>query len=187
MSADRSEEALSNGLKRLAEEPTDENAWRTVFDRLWPFVIAIAWRRLKDRTAAEDAAQEVFLRLLRMRPFVEITEPEEFKAYLWRMTVNVANDTARKHRHSDHLHEAVSNVRRTDEWVQLHPTDQRLLFEEVMGLAKGDLSTDENEVLKRLILGLTIREIAHELGLAYSAAAVRVHRLRRKLDKILKS
>ncbi|MDH2399213.1 sigma-70 family RNA polymerase sigma factor [Bradyrhizobium sp. SSUT18] len=187
MSSDRREEVLSQGLKRLAAQPADETAWRSVYDRLWPFVTAIAWRRLRDRTAAEDAAQEVFLRLLKMKPFVEINEPEEFKAYVWRMTVNVANDIARKNQHSDRIQEAVSKFGRADEWVQLNPADQRLLFEEVMGLAQEDLSKDENEILKRLVVGLTIREIAGELGLAYSATAVRVHRIRRKLDKLLKS
>jgi RNA polymerase sigma factor (sigma-70 family) len=182
-----SESALSSGLRRLAIEPLDEDAWRTLFERLWPFVISVVWRRLKDRSAAEDAAQEVFLRLLRMRPFPQISEPEEFKAYVWRMSVNVAHDYTAKRDRLDRDREAMSILESPGRRTGEHLGDGYLLFEEVVGLATADLAEDEYRILKCLISGMDIHEIGKTLGLSYSATAVRVHRLRRKLGKLLKS
>ncbi|MDQ3586410.1 MAG: RNA polymerase sigma factor [Acidobacteriota bacterium] len=59
-------------------------------------VVATAWRLLGDREDARDAAQEVFLRvykyLHRYRP------GQDFQGWLYRITVNVCHDVARKRR-----------------------------------------------------------------------------------------
>jgi len=53
-------------------------------------VLRQAFFYLKDRSAAEDAAQEVFLRIFRRQPVLEDENSE--KAYLLRVTINVCKD-----------------------------------------------------------------------------------------------
>jgi len=56
-------------------------------------------------------------------------------------------------------------------------SDAQLLLDQL----RGGLSSDEAKLLKMLLLGYTIDEIAGRYGLKYSAAGVRIHRLREKL------
>src|SRR5882672_7586698 len=59
-------------------------------------VVSIAWRMLGNRDDARDATQEVYLRvfkyLARFRP------GEDFRGWLYRITINVCHDFARKKR-----------------------------------------------------------------------------------------
>src|SRR5687767_3799375 len=85
---------LADALRILSSKPEDDTAWRRLFRLLWPFVTAIVWRRLRDRTAVEDAAQEVFIRLVKAKPFAKIDGVPQLRAYVWRTAVNVANDVS---------------------------------------------------------------------------------------------
>lgn len=57
-------------------------------------VVAIAWRILGDREDARDAAQEVFLRAYKY--LHTFKEDQNFSGWLYRITVNVCHDMARK-------------------------------------------------------------------------------------------
>jgi len=59
-------------------------------------VVATAWRLLGDREDARDAAQEVYLRVFKY--LGRFREGEDFQAWLYRITVNVCRDAARKSR-----------------------------------------------------------------------------------------
>ena len=59
-----------------------------------PKVLGLAWRLLGDRDQARDAAQETFLRAYR---HLGTFRPDgAFEAWLYRITVNLCNDHARK-------------------------------------------------------------------------------------------
>jgi len=64
-------------------------------------VLMTAWRLLGSREDAQDAAQEVFLRLYRYRH--RIDEKRALLPWLYRMTVNVCHDLRRKRRRDDAL------------------------------------------------------------------------------------
>ena len=57
-------------------------------------VVAVAWRMLGNREDARDAAQEVFLRVYK---YLDRYRPEQdFNGWLYRITINVCRDAARK-------------------------------------------------------------------------------------------
>src|SRR5882762_7916361 len=59
-------------------------------------VVSIAWRMLGNRDDARDATQEVYLRVFKyLRRF---RAGEDFRAWLYRITINVCHDFARKRR-----------------------------------------------------------------------------------------
>lgn len=57
-------------------------------------VLGLAWRLLGDRDQARDAAQEVFLRVF--RSLERFRQEENLQAWMYRITVNVCCDHARK-------------------------------------------------------------------------------------------
>jgi RNA polymerase sigma-70 factor, ECF subfamily len=59
-------------------------------------VMATAWRMLGNREDARDAAQEVYLRVYK---YLDRFKPEQdFNGWLYRITINVCRDAARKRR-----------------------------------------------------------------------------------------
>jgi RNA polymerase sigma-70 factor (ECF subfamily) len=59
-------------------------------------VVATAWRMLGQREDARDAAQEVYLRVFK---YLDRYDPaQDFHGWLYRITLNVCRDTARKRR-----------------------------------------------------------------------------------------
>jgi RNA polymerase sigma-70 factor (ECF subfamily) len=62
-------------------------------------VVATAWRMLGHREDARDAAQEVYLRVFK---YLDRYDPaQDFHGWLYRITLNVCRDTARKRRGRD--------------------------------------------------------------------------------------
>ena len=59
-------------------------------------VVSIAWRMLGNRDDARDAAQEVYLRVFKY--LGRFRAGEDFRGWLYRITINVCHDFARKRR-----------------------------------------------------------------------------------------
>jgi RNA polymerase sigma-70 factor, ECF subfamily len=57
-------------------------------------VVSIAWRMLGNRDDARDAAQEVYLRVFKY--LARFRAGEDFRGWLYRITINVCHDFARK-------------------------------------------------------------------------------------------
>src|SRR6267378_7304999 len=57
-------------------------------------VVSIAWRMLGNREDAREATQDVYLRVFRY--LSRFRAGEDFRAWLYRITVNVCHDFARK-------------------------------------------------------------------------------------------
>jgi len=57
-------------------------------------VVSIAWRMLGNRDDASDAAQEVYLRVFKY--LGRFRAGEDFRGWLYRITINVCHDFARK-------------------------------------------------------------------------------------------
>jgi len=63
-------------------------------------VVATAWRMLGNREDARDATQEVYLRVYK---YLDRFKPEQdFQGWLYRITVNVCRDAARKKQQQHH-------------------------------------------------------------------------------------
>ncbi|MBP1762113.1 MAG: sigma-70 family polymerase sigma factor [Firmicutes bacterium] len=73
---------------------TDQNALRTLVDRYKAYVFAIILNLLPESNDAEDIAQEVFLQVYRSLPDYC---PQNFKAWLGKITLNKTLDWKRSH------------------------------------------------------------------------------------------
>jgi RNA polymerase sigma factor (sigma-70 family) len=181
------EDALTGVLDRLAVAPSDEDAWRSLYLQLWPFVIGVIHRRLRGnvRGAAEDAAQEVFIRLLRSRPFQNIRNADAFRGYVWKIADNVAKTHLQKIRKKDDSERAVAELDGNDRTFGPVEPNEQFVVEEALGAIQGQLEPQDNELLSLLLEGQNLGQVAGRLGVSYSTAGVRLHRLRKKLHNML--
>jgi RNA polymerase sigma factor (sigma-70 family) len=171
---------LEQALERLAESPADEAAWTVLHRSLWPFVFAVAYRELRGAArAAEDVAQETFLRLVRSAPFDRLQDPADLRAYAGTVARNLARDTARREARQP---QTVAEPGRAPEPMgPLGPQLPEGALEQVRKL----LDPQELALLDLVMGGDDLRRVAASLGVRYGTAAVRIHRLRNKLRNLL--
>jgi RNA polymerase sigma-70 factor (ECF subfamily) len=74
----------------------DEVAFERIMLATQQRVVSIAWRMLGNRDDAREATQDVYLRVFRY--LGRFRTGEDFRAWLYRITVNVCHDFARKRR-----------------------------------------------------------------------------------------
>jgi RNA polymerase sigma factor (sigma-70 family) len=177
---------LAEALERLAEQPTDEEAWHVVFVHSWATALATAnqvFRGVLD--LAEDAAQESFARILRYGDFQELRDPTAFLSYLKAICRRVArDDLVRLARRTGHA--SVAELEAAQQLLSQTPTpEQDLVAMELEEDLMKQLNEGEQVLLKLLIEGYGVSEICEKFEIGYSAAGVRVFRLREKLAKYL--
>lgn len=66
----------------------DRQAFGELVRQFEPTVLAIAWRRLRNRAEAQELTQDVFIQALRKLP--QLREPARFAGWLRRITVRMA-------------------------------------------------------------------------------------------------
>ena len=88
----------TDALSELVERAREGDG--RAFDRLMletqEQVLGVAWRLLGSREDARDAAQEAYVRVFRHLP--RFRAGHDFRAWLYRITVNVCRDAARRRR-----------------------------------------------------------------------------------------
>src|SRR5437016_5781824 len=72
----------------------DEIAFERIMLATEQRVVSIAWRMLGNRDDARDAAQDVYMRVFKY--LARFRAAEDFRAWLYRITINVCHDFARK-------------------------------------------------------------------------------------------
>ena len=150
---------------------------------MWPFVVSLNFRLLGgSKQAADDASQEVFLRLLQYSTFEALTDPDSFRKYLRTVCTNVSRDYLQK---LAKRNEAVLDGEQLDSLRSSVPGPQEVQIKEVYEGMLGSLSPEDRQMIEWAAQGYTLGEIADATGLSYNNAAVRLHRIRAKLRKSL--
>jgi len=145
-------------------------------------VLMTAWRLLGSKEDAQDAAQEVFLRLYRyLRHF---DEKRPLLPWLYRMTVNVCHDLYRKRRQDDALaaEEVEGTPRSYDPQVEITRTEQRRLIEAAI---KTLTEKERAAVVLRDIEGLTTKDVAGILGSSETTVRSQISMARVKIRKFV--
>lgn len=145
-------------------------------DSLWQ----VAWYILEDAAEAEDAVQELFLRLWRGRDALDgIRSP---KGYAIRVLRNLCLDRIRQSRKmlpAEDLPEAAQPARQDD------AVDERERLAKVLDAIKS-LPERQREVLTlRTVDGLSYEEIAKQTGINYLTLRVLLSQARRKLKNVI--
>lgn len=146
-------------------------------------VLSTAWRLLGRLEDAEDAAQEVFMRLFRsLRRF---DTKRELAPWLYRMTVNVCHDLRRKRQRS----QALSTGQIFQEAVSPPEVENDLYHSEQRRLIEQSLTTltekERAAIVLRDLEGLSTRQVARILGSTESTVRSQVSVARVKIKEFL--
>jgi RNA polymerase sigma-70 factor (ECF subfamily) len=148
--------------------------WGEVYRGSFEELVRFLHRKVWDAERARDLAQEVFVRALRH-------EPENPRAWLFRVATNLARDEARMVlRRKRHL----ALLRSETEEERVPGPEKLVLAEEEWAqvrAALGALSDRDREVLLLWDAGLNYREIAEVTELAAGAIGTTLARARRRL------
>jgi RNA polymerase sigma-70 factor (ECF subfamily) len=159
-------EADFAGLLRDARAG-DRDAFEQLLKRHERMVLLTAFRLLGRWEDAEDAAQEVFVRL---HKYVHrFDEAREFAPWLYRVTVNVCRDLARKRVRHEELDAGRADPGRGPENLAGSAEQRRILEAALAGLSERQRAA----LVLRDLEGLTTREVAQVLKT--SEATVRSH------------
>lgn len=172
----------AEALRRLAGNRFDEEAWRILFDLLWPFAVAVCARlHGGDASAAQDSAQESLVRLARYGPFEDLQEIAVLRAYL--------RTVCRRVVHSYYSQRDTQLSVPMDATVPLSSDDldpeQEVSAKLLLDTILERLGDEDRKLLRMTVAGYSLSEIAAELQIGYSAAGLRVHRLRNRVRKWL--
>ena len=148
----------------------DELAFERIMLATEQRVVSIAWRMLGNREDAYDAAQDVYLRVFKY--LSRFRAGEDFRAWLYRITINVCHDFARKNRAAGVTQLSEIDSGRDKPVVEpTHPgTDPESLAlqEQQLTQIRYALQTLPPKERAALVLrdleGFSTEEVAHALG-----------------------
>ena len=152
------EPAIVGALVERAQQG-DAEAFGALYDRFQPEIVRYLAHRTGDADAAEDLAQQVFLKAWQAIPRYE-ARGVPFKAWLYRMAHNQMVDHFRTKRQTTDLEGIdVPEEAEAEEFVLAAE------MSEALTLALGRLSEDHRQVLTlRFLMEKSAREIAEIMG-----------------------
>jgi RNA polymerase sigma factor (sigma-70 family) len=169
-------------LLMLTRDRDDQEAWTALYGLVQPFVwnisLKILWR---NPEAARDATQVTFQRLATYGDFRKYPLPDQFMPYLATVAKHVAWDMLKEQTARAANEEAAAAEA---EKLRVQPAQierNRWLLKTIL----SELDTEERQVVDLLMEGWSVGEIAEKIGLSYTAAGVRIHRLRQALLRLL--
>jgi len=149
-------------------------------------VMAMSWRMLGNEADARDASQEVFLRVYK---YLRRFDPnQDFFAWLYRITVNVCRDIARKRRYQDNFMVPM-NEDSNDEVRQI-PAVQETAEERLIGAQRRELLAEaiatlpykeRASIVLRDVEGLSTEAVAGILKSSATTVRSQISSARRKI------
>lgn len=171
---------MREALRLLALNRQHEDAWRNLFKYAWPLMVTLSARLLGgDAAEAQDAAQEALIRLARYAPFEDLQEPAAFRAYTRTVCRRVVHKRYRDRGAKLFLPTKESEMLASDDLDPEQETSAVMLFETIL----GELNPEDQRLLRMTVAGCSLEEIAEHFGITYEAAAVRVHRVHKRIRK----
>jgi RNA polymerase sigma factor (sigma-70 family) len=164
----------------VREKPKDQRRWAAWYRLMYPRLYFIAYRLTKgNAAAAQDLVQDTFARFLDYRAIERVTNDNHSFAFLVTTCRRLAYD---RNVSPDELKresfEEVDLVAAPGETADSSMDVERML---------QALGPEDRQLMHWARQGLSVSEIAARLRVTYSAAGVRLHRLRKQLRDAYKS
>lgn len=175
-------EALQKSIESIRNGPTEEG-WAAFYRETRPKVAFVFFRRgVQDREQVKDLVQTTFLKFLTCSPWHyslwrDLPDAPQVLAYLKAVAQHALSDHQRR------------QMRKPESPMLTYDLiDTGSGFEEEVGVLDSlstALNEGERQLLELMLHGYDLQAIASHLGLSYSAVGTRVHRLRRRISKLL--
>jgi len=130
-------------------------------------VVSMAWRMLGNRDDARDAAQEVYLRVFKY--LGRFRTGEDFRGWLYRITINVCHDVARRKR--SRMTVGLSELESAEEIAVTDSSERnpehRALYQQQLALVRRALqmlpAKERAAIVLRDLEGFSTEEVARLL------------------------
>jgi RNA polymerase sigma-70 factor (ECF subfamily) len=161
-------------IERIRERPTDQHRWAAWYRSVYPKLYYVAFRLTNgDVAAARDLVQETFARFVTYRAIERVSNDRHALSFLSKTCRNLAFDgNARARQLPQESPEELESIAGAEQ-----PMEPALDFDRMIRA----LEPQDRQLMQWAYEGLTISEIAAKLGVTYSAAGVRLHRVRKRL------
>lgn len=160
----------------------DAAAFRELFDRFYPMIYAYCYRTCLNQAAAQDIAQEAFIKAA--RALGTFRAGSSFKAWLYRIATNTARDWQRQQVRENKIFECVSEAWRDE--IPAEATSSASAEHALVAEALQELPRELREaVVLTFYEGMNHAAAAQILGCAETTVSWRVFRAKQKLKKAL--
>ncbi|NLV15903.1 MAG: sigma-70 family RNA polymerase sigma factor [Syntrophomonadaceae bacterium] len=167
----------------------DIEAFEELVIRFQQPVFRLAYRMLGQREEAEDAAQEVFVKVY--RKIHQFDADKKFSAWLYRIAVNTCISKLRGKKYTtlvpfEEADSGPTNHVQTNELSPLQALEQQDLNNMIWNTVRNMPDNYRTIIILRYQLDLTNQEIADTLGVRKDNVEVRLHRARKSLREALR-
>jgi RNA polymerase sigma factor (sigma-70 family) len=167
----------------------DRAAYAALYERHRSMLAALFWRALGDASLAEDAVQEAALR--GMLGIDTLRRPETFGSWLGGIGLNVCREWLRRRPPEVRSWEALAGGRYIAEptAAEADPIDQAVELDvagRVRAAVEGLPGGQRAAVVLYYLEGLTLAEVAAQLGIPAGAVKARLHKARAHLRRDLR-
>jgi RNA polymerase sigma-70 factor (ECF subfamily) len=176
--------SLTHLIERAASG--DNAAFEQIMIHSQQKVLAMTWRMLGNEADARDASQEVFLRVYKY--LGRFKRDQDFFAWLYRITVNVCRDIAKKRQHhsdrfmsldagSDEGACAVSTEQADAEGALIHTQERELIARAMATLPEKERTS----IVLRDVEGLSTDEVARIMKSSSTTVRSQISSARKKI------
>lgn len=167
-------------VRRVAAEPGNQALWVQLYEKLRPAIYYAAYRACRGAgDIAADLTQATFERLIRYADIAKFDSDAQLAAYLRQTVRRLAWDELRRMASIESLDPEVADTT-PPPWAP-DSSDTRDV-EADLNILIAELSPEDRALVAKILVGRSLSEIADEAGISYSAAAVRIHRLKDKMS-----
>ncbi len=150
-------------------EQSSERAFREIYRRHTPFLLALSRRMLGDGRGVEDVVQEAWIRAARLLP--RFRWASSLRTWLAGIVVNCCREERRRWIAGSEVDQAPARVTAPDR-------GQRMDLERAIGALPAEL---REVIVLHAVAGFTHAEIGEQLGIAPGTSKSRLHHARREL------
>jgi RNA polymerase sigma-70 factor, ECF subfamily len=165
----------------------DEHSYRLLVERYQTLIFTIAFRMVRDRTEAEDIAQDVFLKVY--RTLDQFREESSFKTWICRIATNRCIDWKRKHGVRQDATTQVDEADRLVDEIHERP-EQSLVRRETQAEIRKAIEEMPEKYRTILLMyhfqGLSYKEIADQQDISPRTVETRLYRAKHLLRTALK-
>jgi RNA polymerase sigma factor (sigma-70 family) len=164
----------------------DQAAYRSLIDRYQKYVFTIAYNILKNREEAEEAAQDVFIKVYKtLRGF---ERKSKFSTWLYTIAYRTALDYQKKKRYHTRSIDSEESYLQIEDTISKNP-DQSMhqadLKEKLKAAIQQLKPADASVITLFYLHEKSVQEVAQIMDLTVSNVKTKLHRLREALRQQL--
>jgi len=161
-------------IEAIRQAPRSERLWSVWYTKTYPGVYYAAYRFSRGNAdAARDLTQETFTRFVQYDAIQRVDDEEHARAFLIKTCRNLAIDRDARAREIP-----LDDI---PEYHLAQPSDTPAGAGPDLEEMLQFLDTEDRKLIAWTQEGFTLAEIARKLNISYTAAGVRLHRLRKRL------